>query len=209
MFGAILGGLGLASSAWQAKQQSDEASFNRSWQEKLSNNAHQREVADLRAAGLNPILSAGGSGAAVPGGNMPQVPSLAEGLSRGVGSGVAVNRMKADVRHTNAKADSAELDATLDKEATKTLNSNPWLKKMGGYLRLAERSHAASWIKSAGTGIMNSAKAVLGFKKPVANRVINKTRNVRNNNHIINQKLDGYIDTDTGEMIPGIDQLFK
>lgn len=58
---------------WQVRQNqiamefnAAEAAKNRDWQEMLSNTAHQREVKDLQAAGLNPVLSAmGGNGAAV------------------------------------------------------------------------------------------------------------------------------------------------
>lgn len=50
------------------------AEQDRSWQERMANSAHQREIADLKASGLNPVLSiTGGNGAVTPSGSSASV----------------------------------------------------------------------------------------------------------------------------------------
>lgn len=50
--------------AWSAEQAQKQMDF----QKMMSDTAHQREIADLKAAGLNPVLSAQGQGASTPSG---------------------------------------------------------------------------------------------------------------------------------------------
>lgn len=87
--GAMTGGMNLlgtiASSAFNAWQ----SSKNRQFQRFMSDTSHQREVADLRAAGLNPLLSVKHGGASTPGGSAAQVAESRIGSETAAGAQVA------------------------------------------------------------------------------------------------------------------------
>lgn len=58
--------MSLASTREQMVFQAEQARIQREYETGMSNTAHQREVQDLKAAGINPVLSAHSGGASTP-----------------------------------------------------------------------------------------------------------------------------------------------
>ena len=120
---------------------SQEAKINRDFQERMSNSAYQRATADMKAAGINPIMAYSMGGASTPSGAQAAssgAPRMESTLDK-IGNSAAqiarakldVDQMKANIKATQNEADKkvSEIVTNVDlqrklQEETKLVKAN-------------------------------------------------------------------------------------
>lgn len=209
--GGLLSGIGgLISNLWTDSRQEDQQKFNaeqaeinRNFQERMSSTAYQRGMADMKEAGLNPILAYQKGGASSPAGaSATMIAPKLEGnpLGEAVNTAIALRRNVAEIANMqetnkNIIADTtkkyAETAATMNRQK---LDSDYFKQTEAGRLLTSTISNldhaiyknsAGATTRQAGTAaeeaarvaapFVNGAKAIRGLIPSRSTRETNRS----------------------------------
>ncbi len=144
------------------KQNRKEADKNRAFQERMSSSAHQRQVEDMKKAGLNPILSSN-TGASSPAGGMATMQNEQEATQRGMENAVSTalqnKRLSQDLKNLEAQ------EKHIKQQTEKTKTEDTILKAREPEARLRNK------VGKYAEGLASSAKSLHMPDKSIANLI--------------------------------------
>jgi len=119
------------------------------FQREIAKNAHQWEVEDLRAAGLNPILSGtGGPGARASGGAMPPTPDFASSAMQSL-------RLQKELANIQAQTDKTNME-------TEGIKSQNVVRALDAYIAGGKLTVLKAALKRLGLTAEEIDKAITG-----------------------------------------------
>lgn len=121
-FGGMSNNAANNANSWaMANFNAQQAQQNRDWQERMSNTAYQRATADMRAAGINPVLAYKQGGSTTPSGSTASgsaahTENAMEALGHGVSSASQLGTRMAELEQTKATTSNLETQAALNSQ---------------------------------------------------------------------------------------------
>lgn len=157
----IGGGASLLGGLYTNDQAKKESERNRKFQEQMSSTAYQRATADMRAAGLNPMLAYQQGGASTPSGGQAQI---SDPIEKGVSTAMEIQRYK---NETKAIESTANLQSAQAKQGDDRIKNETALTAAQIDAQRAQ-AHAALTSAKATAAQLPAIEAEASYRKKQA-----------------------------------------